>query len=130
MTDLEFVALKVEAPVSALIAAVYRPPDYGIASFLSNLVSLLDSLEIMDCHPIIVCGDFNENLLCNGSMPILQLFRSRGYAQLITAATTEKNTLLDLIFISQPQHCLTSGVMKTYYSYHNPVYCVISCSSS
>ena len=129
VTDLEFLALKVEAPVSALIAAVYRPPDYSVTSFLSNLGSLLDSLEIMDCHPIIVCGDFNENHLSNASKPILELFRSRGYVQLITAATTDKNTLLDLIFISKPQHCLHSGVMRTYYSYHNPVYCVMSSNS-
>ncbi|KAI3352696.1 hypothetical protein L3Q82_020185 [Scortum barcoo] len=53
------------APVSALIAAVYRPPDYSVSSFLANLGSLLDSLEIMDCHPIIVCGDFNENIFSN-----------------------------------------------------------------
>ena len=129
VTDLEFVVLKVEAPVSALIAAVYRPPNYSVKSFLSNLGSLLDSLEIMDCQPIIVCGDFNENLFSNIGKPIIDLFQSRGYAQVITAATTEKNTLLDLIFISQPQRCLHSGVMKTYYSYHNPVYCVMSWSS-
>ncbi|XP_050924886.1 uncharacterized protein LOC127140941 [Lates calcarifer] len=129
VTDLEFVALKVEAPMSALIAAVYRPPDYCMRSFLSNLSSLLDSLEILDCHPIIVCGDFNENLLTSASKPILELFQSRGCAQLITAATTEKNTLLDLIFISQQQRCLHSGVMKTYYSYHDPVYCVLSAES-
>ncbi|TDG95925.1 hypothetical protein EPR50_G00243830 [Perca flavescens] len=129
VTDLEFLALKVEAPVSALIVAVYRPPDYSVTSFLSNLGSLLDSLEIMDCHPIIVCGDFNENHLSNASKPILELFQSRGYVQLITAATTDKNTLLDLIFISKPQHCLHSGVMRTYYSYHNPVYCVMSSNS-
>ncbi|KAK0139103.1 ATP-dependent DNA helicase PIF1 [Merluccius polli] len=126
VTDLEFLALKVEAPVSALIATVYRPPDYSVRSFLSNLGSLLDSLEIMDCHPIIVSGDFNENLSSPTSKPILELFQSRGYAQLITAATTEKNTLLDLIFISRPQQCLQSGVLQTYYSYHNPVYCAIS----
>ncbi|KAI3352191.1 hypothetical protein L3Q82_021002, partial [Scortum barcoo] len=57
--------LEVVAPVSALIAAVYRPPDYSVSSFLANLGSLLDSLEIMDCHPIIVCGDFNENIFSN-----------------------------------------------------------------
>ena len=122
VTDLEFVALKVEAPVSALIAAVYRPPDYSVRSFLFNLGSLLDSLEIMDCQPIIVCGDFNENLFSNNGKPILELFQSRGYAQVITNATTDKNTLLDLIFISQSQHCLHSGGMRSYYSYHNPVY--------
>ncbi|CAI5653237.1 unnamed protein product [Oreochromis niloticus] len=130
VTDLEFLALKVEAPVSALIAVVYRPPDYTLRPFLKNLVSLLDSLEIMDCHPIIVCGDFNENVLSIANKPILELFESRGYAQVITAPTTEKNTLLDLIFISQPERCLHSGVMKTYYSYHDPVYCVLSCDDS
>ncbi|CAI5669492.1 unnamed protein product [Oreochromis niloticus] len=130
VTDLEFLALKVEAPVSALIAVVYRPPDYTLRPFLKNLVSLLDSLEIMDCHPIIVCGDFNENVLSSANKPILELFESRGYAQVITAPTTEKNTLLDLIFISQPERCLHSGVTKTYHSYHDPVYCVLSCDDS
>jgi len=91
--DLEFVSLKVEDPFCAVIAAVYRPPDYSLRPFLENLVSLLDALEV-----------------------------------LITSATTDKNTLLDLIFISQPQRCLQSGVMRTYYSYHNPVFCVLSTS--
>ena len=79
----------------------------------------------MNCHPIIVCGDFNKDLLSNTQKSILELFQSRGYAQLIADAITEKNTLLDLIFSSQPHYCLQSGVMKTYYSYHNPVYCVL-----
>ncbi|XP_029948792.1 uncharacterized protein LOC115389532 isoform X1 [Salarias fasciatus] len=128
VTDLEFVALKLDAPVSAIIAAVYRPPNYDVTSFLANLSSFLDSLEILDCQPIIVCGDFNENLSSTAKKPILELFQTRGYAQLITASTTEKNTLLDLIFISQPDHCVQSGVLRTYHSYHNPVYCVLNFS--
>nr|XP_024656104.1 uncharacterized protein LOC112431662 isoform X1 [Maylandia zebra] len=122
--------LKVQAPFPALIAVVYRPPDYSLTPFMQNLVSLLDSLEIMDCHPIIVCGDFNENQLQSGRKQILEQFQSRGYSQLITSATTDKNTLLDLIFISQPQKCLYSGVLRSYYSYHNPVFCVLSSSQS
>ncbi|CAI5689232.1 unnamed protein product [Oreochromis niloticus] len=130
VTDLEFLVLKVQAPFPALIAVVYRPPDYSLTPFMQNLVSLLDSLEIMDCHPIIVCGDFNENQLQSGRKQILEQFQSRGYSQLITSATTDKNTLLDLIFISQPQQSLHSGVLRTYYSYHNPVFCVLSLSQS
>uniref|UniRef100_A0AAZ1X1W6 ATP-dependent DNA helicase n=1 Tax=Oreochromis aureus TaxID=47969 RepID=A0AAZ1X1W6_OREAU len=130
VTDLEFLVLKVQSPFPALIAVVYRPPDYSLTPFMQNLVSLLDSLEIMDCHPIIVCGDFNENQLQSGRKQILEQFQSRGYSQLITSATTDKNTLLDLIFISQPQHSLHSGVLRTYYSYHNPVFCVLSSSQS
>nr|XP_024656955.1 ATP-dependent DNA helicase PIF1-like isoform X1 [Maylandia zebra]XP_024658076.1 ATP-dependent DNA helicase PIF1-like isoform X1 [Maylandia zebra] len=122
--------LKVQAPFPALIAVVYRPPDYSLTPFMQNLVSLLDSLEIMDCHPIIVCGDFNENQLQSGRKQILEQFQSRGYSQLITSGTTDKNTLLDLIFISQPQKCLYSGVLRSYYSYHNPVFCVLSSSQS
>ena len=125
-TDLEYVVVKVEAPVNALIAAVYRPPQYTLRQFLPSLNSFLDSLEIMDHHPTIVCGDFNENLLSGRTHEIFDVFESRGYAQLITAATTEKNTLLDHIFISRPQHCVQSGVLQTYHSYHNPVYCVIT----
>ncbi|XP_038132696.1 uncharacterized protein LOC119777756 isoform X2 [Cyprinodon tularosa] len=29
-----------------------------------------------------------------------------------------------------PQQCLTSGVLRTYYSYHNPVFCILSPSQS
>ncbi|KAI3357213.1 hypothetical protein L3Q82_015681 [Scortum barcoo] len=68
--------LEVIAPVSALIAAVYRPPDYSVSSFLSNLGSLLESLEIMDCHPIIVCGDFNENIFSNANDPKIREYWS------------------------------------------------------
>lgn len=130
VTDLEFVALRVQAPVSALIVAVYRPPDYSVTLFLSNLGSLLESLEIMEYQPIIVCGDFNENLLPNARKPILELFQSRGYVQFISAATTENNTLLDAIYVSRPEQCLHSGILHTYHSYHSPVYCVLSSNSS
>ncbi|MGL4876646.1 endonuclease/exonuclease/phosphatase family protein, partial [Paraclostridium dentum] len=129
VTDLEFLVLQIEAPAKALVAAVYRPPDYCIKSFLSNLGSLLYSLEIMDYQPIIVCGDFNENILADTRKPILDFFLSKGYTQLIGKATTEKNTLLDLIFISHPEKCVNAGVIQTYHSYHNAVYCVTSIDS-
>ncbi|XP_039896714.1 uncharacterized protein LOC120739111 isoform X6 [Simochromis diagramma] len=125
VTDLEFVVVKVESPVTALIATVYRPPNYSHVRFLPQMQCLLDSLEMMNHQPIIVCGDFNEDLMSRGKKPIQELLQSRGYAQLITAATTEKHTLIDHIYISQPYACLQSGVLNTYHSYHNPIYCVI-----
>ncbi|CAI5684869.1 unnamed protein product [Oreochromis niloticus] len=66
VTDLEFLVLKVQAPFPALIAVVYRPPDYSLTPFMQNL----------------------------------------------------------------PQKSLHSGVLRTYYSYHNPVFCVLSSSQS
>lgn len=129
VTDLEVLVVKVEAPVKALIAVIYRPPDYNTNLFLPNLSNLLDSLNVIRHSPTIICGicgDFSEDLLGNRTKPIFELFQSRGYTQLITTATTEKNTLLDHIFISHQEHCVHSGVLQTYYSYHNPVFCVLS----
>ena len=86
----------------------------------------MDSLHVMADGPVIVCGDFNENLLADGRKPIFDSFQSRGFTNLITTATTEKNTLLDNIFISDLQHCAHSGVLQTYYSYHDPIFCILT----
>lgn len=126
VTDLEFLVVKLESPVQALIAAVYRPPDYSIGQFLTNLQNLLESLEVMDCQPIVLCGDFNEDLLSSANKQIFNLLHSRGYTQLVKEATTDKNTLLDHIYISRAQHCFQSGSLRTYYSYYDPVYCVLT----
>lgn len=88
MTDLKFVVVKITAPVTAVIAAVYRPPNLSLDKFLPNMQSLLD---LMNHQPVIVCGDFNEDLLYRGKKSIQELFQSRGYGQLVTAATTEKH---------------------------------------
>ncbi len=125
VTDLEYVVIKVDSPIKATIAAVYRPPHYKFEEFSKNLKSLLDYLDMVDEHPTLICGDFNEDLLCAGKKTVLELFQSKGYTQLITTATTKKNTLLDHIYVSRPDLCLQSGVLHSYHSYHNPVYCVL-----
>ncbi|XP_029987916.1 uncharacterized protein LOC115417874 [Sphaeramia orbicularis] len=126
VTDLECLVTKIDAPVKVLIATVYRPPDFGLQKFLPNLNTLLDTLELMDHQPIIVCGDFNEDLLSKGKKSIRDALLSRGYTQLITESTTDKNTLIDHIYISQPAKCVQSGVLQTYYSYHSPIYCILT----
>ncbi|XP_062373091.1 ATP-dependent DNA helicase PIF1-like [Sardina pilchardus] len=126
VTDLEFLVVKVVAPVHVLIAVIYRSPDYNINLFLTNLRHLLESLQVIADGPVIVCGDFNEDLLATGRKPIFELFQSRAFTNLITTSTTEKNTLLDNIFISDHRHCAHSGVLQTYYSYHDPVFCILT----
>ncbi len=125
VTDLEYLVLKIKAPKQALLTVIYRPPSYNLADFLANLNALLTSLEIMDFKPIIVCGDFNEDQLSHCNKPILNLFEDKGYKQLISTGTTEKNTLLDPVFISGAHSNIRAGVLQTYYSYHDPVYCVL-----
>ena len=126
VTDLEFTVIKIQIPFKAVIATVYRPPTYQLAMFIQCIKSLLDALDLLDCQPVIVCGDFNEDLLCPGKKAINELFQSRGYTQLISAPTTEKQTLIDHIYVSLPECNLQSGVLHTYYSYHNAVYCVLT----
>ncbi|XP_026084957.1 uncharacterized protein LOC113060278 [Carassius auratus] len=125
VTDLEFAVIKLDSPIKAAVVAVYRPPQYSVGDFLTNLNSMMDYLDLTHNDLVIICGDFNEDLLHPGKKPILELFQSRGYTQLITSATTEKHTLLDHIYISNPDFCHQSGVLETYHSYHNPVYCVL-----
>jgi exonuclease III len=126
VSDLEFAVVRVEAPVKALVATVYRPPKYKDSDFCLNLGRLLESLALMDCQPIVVCGDFNEDRFKMGRKRIKELFESKGYSQLISTATTQEQTLIDHIYISQPGYCLQSGVLHTYYSYHDAVYCVLT----
>lgn len=66
VTDLEYLVIKVQAPVKMVIAAVYRPPNYSLEKFLPNMGNLLHCLEAMNQQPIMVCGDFNEDLLSRG----------------------------------------------------------------
>ncbi|KAI4875086.1 hypothetical protein NFI96_005976 [Prochilodus magdalenae] len=58
VTDMEFLALKITAPLQVIIVAVYRPPSYRTVDFLRNMEKLF-----MDLDHIIICGDFNENQL-------------------------------------------------------------------
>lgn len=125
VTDLEVVVVKIQDPVTALIATVYRPPNYRLDKFLPQLRHLLDSLDYMNLQPVVICGDFNEDLLSTDKKAIHDLLHSRGYTQLITLGTTRNNTLLDHIYISNPAFCLQSGVLQSYHSYHRPVFCVL-----
>ncbi|XP_047213329.1 uncharacterized protein LOC124863125 [Girardinichthys multiradiatus] len=78
VTDLEYNVVKVDAPITALIATVYRPPSYDLATFLTNMENLLDGLNSMDIQPVVVLGDFNEDLLSPGKKAIKELFGSKG----------------------------------------------------
>lgn len=82
-TDLEFLVVKIEAPVEVLLVTVYKPPNRILGKYLPNMKSLLDSLELLNHQPVVVCGDFNEDLLCKGKKRKRDLFQSRGYTRLI-----------------------------------------------
>ena len=124
VTDLECLVLKIEEPFQGAVANVYRPPKYSIPQFLQNLKKLMEALDIMTDN-IIVCGDFNEDYLSATNKPIASFFEDHGYVQLIDMPTTAKHTLLDTIYIQATMaRCVQAkGVIQTYYSYHDAIFC-------
>ncbi|KAE8293779.1 ATP-dependent DNA helicase PIF1 [Larimichthys crocea] len=111
VTDLEFVVVKLEAPVRAVIVAVYRPPHFCLKKFLPNMESLLNSLDMMSHQPIIVCGDFNEDLLCKGKKAIRDTHNSSQLQQLKTGHLSTTFTCLNHIPASNLVYCKLTTVI-------------------
>ena len=73
----------------------------------------------------VICGDFNEDYPAGGC--IRKLFEELSYSQVITEPTTENQTLLDVIYVSNRivNDIKYKGIINTYHSYHNGVYCCL-----
>ena len=105
-----------------IICVVYRPGRYATCLFCSALQELLLQFE-REATPdtgFIVTGDFNEDLF-KGQYAISTMMISNGYSQAITQSTTLGNTLLDALYIKNV-HVMNSGVLQTFYSYHDAVF--------
>jgi hypothetical protein len=53
---------------------------------------------------------------------IFTLLRHYGFHQLIVKPTTSSDTLLDVIYFNGPETDYKSGVLQTYFGYHDAVY--------
>ena len=126
VTDLEFLGIKIENQVDSIVMAMYRPPTYSIKNFIQNLKKLMNGIDV-DVRNIIICGDFNEDLLSANNKPIFNYLTSLGYKQLIKEATTEKDSLLDPMYVLERNlsNVTAVGVIPTYYSYHDAVFCIV-----
>ena len=126
VTDLEFTAVKVQQPCDAIVITIYRDQKYSSTLFLKQLQGLLIGIEILNVSTAVICGDFNEDLLGTGRKPICNLLSDNGYKQLINRSTTKELTLLDAIYIkTKNAEVRHAGVIPTYFSYHDAVYCVL-----
>ena len=124
LKNLEFLALQVQEPTPMIVVCIYRPPKHVLAHFLLVMEAMLKILVLEQDKCILIGGDFNENLMSDTNTPIQQLLQKYKFMQLIQQPTTSSGTLLDALYIRNP--CpLTTGVMQTYYSYHDPTYCAI-----
>ena len=123
VSNLEYLSILVttdQAPL--IICVIYRPARYATGLFCSALQELLLQFE-REATPdtgFIVTGDFNEDLF-KGQYAISTMMISNGYSQAITQSTTLGNTLLDALYIKNV-NVMNSGVLQTFYSYHDAVF--------
>jgi len=118
---------------SIIVGSVYRPPGADTRPFLEAVETLLSQLfrEISGAQ-LIVCGDFNINLLDSdvGSLgeTFVNLMASNSLLPLISNPTrindaTGNHSLLDNIFCRDPITYI-SGIIVSSISDHYPVFCV------
>lgn len=121
------VTLTLYCNITVLLSLIYRPPNVplnNLIDFLSNMIS-----QTCQCNlPIIILGDFNEDLVDKPNSPLLILMENNGFSQLVSYRTTDRGTVIDHIYIKNLSYMYTCteivfDVSDTYYSDHDTIYC-------
>uniref|UniRef100_UPI00358E7FB6 uncharacterized protein n=1 Tax=Myxine glutinosa TaxID=7769 RepID=UPI00358E7FB6 len=79
-----------------IVAVIYRPSSYNIATFKENLKVLLVELDKFP-GGCVVMGDLNEDIFKSSSLA--KVMESHGYSQFVTEPTTENGTLIDHVYV-------------------------------
>ena len=72
----------------------------------------------------VVLGDFNVDLMQSPRNPLIKKMTENDYIQIISKPTTSRNTLIDHIYVKGTSP-VDSGVLPTYYSYHEVTYLAV-----
>ncbi len=100
-----------------LIGGIYRPPDSNNNDWVL-LEESIDRAFNQVCENIIVAGDFNINVLNSNTNKMSRLISSYNADQLISSPThfTEtSSSLIDLIFVKDTRHIITSFCSGPFY---------------
>lgn len=119
--DMEVVCIRVN---SYIVCTVYCP---GTRISLTNkqLPQKLKMQLDTTSTKILVLGDFNENLLSKSdSRRLYTSFIDYGFKQHINGPTTTNGSLIDHIYTYNIEGS-HSGVLSSFYSYHDPVYLTV-----
>ena len=115
---------------SFLLCVIYRPPQGDNYLFNQKFDEIFSSLRVSKYNNIIVCGDFNYNLLQldeNINLSFLSLIRSHSLLPMIskpTRITDVSATLIDNIFVTCASNCHSGSVVSTL-SDHFPIFLLI-----
>lgn len=116
-------------PCNIYLSTFYRPPSGNLDLFFDKFNSTLNELNAYTKSEIIVCGDFNVDLLAsenNESLNFINTCSSFSFVPLIskpTRVTENSATLIDNILVSNPIQ-ITSGIVTVDISDHMPVFVI------
>ena len=105
------------------VAACYASPKTKWPELKQFLEKNKQHYQKQAHNTTILCGDFNIDLL---SMPKHPILTTTGLQQHIREATTDTNSLLDHMYISDSHYHATAGVIESHFSDHKPIFAILS----
>lgn len=114
-----------------IIATVYKPPSSNHDVFINKLNDFITHCNHIKKDNFILCGDFNIDIMNyhndNNALEFLNTLNSLALLPLIskpTRVTEDTATLIDNIFITNPQNYL-SGILISDLSDHLPIFVIL-----
>ena len=88
------------------------------------MTRLVQHLSVCDIATIVL-GDVNDDTMSNGGSAVERFMLSHGYIQLVRQATTDRSTLIHLIYFNKQCDDVYVQVCDVHYSDHDAVYCSV-----
>ena len=106
---------------NVVIVCLYRSPSTKINDSIQQIEGIIRIAEEQpDVDCIILTGDFNENLLTQGSHSIYDYMISEGFTQHVRQATYISGSLLDVVY-ARGNINLNASVEPIYFSDHEHI---------
>ena len=117
-------------PCSLRILVVYRPPSSSKASFLEEFASLLEQATLTN-EKFLIVGDFNLGIRTHvpsdtTALRLLDLIDAFGLSQLVTSATHESGSILDLVIARASDQFVHATNVLGFFSDHRTIVVFLS----
>ena len=116
---IESLFIEVKSGNVNILLGVYRPPTGNCDSFFESIHSIFNSIDVHKYKEIVLCGDFNFDLL-NMEDPQIQLFSTTLHSYSLypliskpTRIVANSATLIDNIFITSPVNFIAGSLITT-----------------
>ncbi|EFX61861.1 hypothetical protein DAPPUDRAFT_68577, partial [Daphnia pulex] len=118
-------------PIAIRLLVVYRPPASSHSVFRDEFSSLLEQIALTN-EKLLIVGDFNLSIRDqpdDAAQRLLDSTEAFGLSQLVTSATHEGGSILDLVFTRSSDDLVRGTSVLGFFSDHRPVLVSLSCRS-